>query len=58
MASLVDVALGSHAVGGLGGAGARDNSKGSGGHNTARGGPTSHRDIVGLRVSYYLPPYG
>jgi hypothetical protein len=58
IASLVDVAPGSYAVGGLGGAGARDNSKGGGGYNTTRGSSAGHRDVIGLRVSCYLPPYG
>jgi hypothetical protein len=57
IASLVDVTPGSYAVGSLGGAGAGDNSKGGSGYNTTKGGPTSYRDIVGLRVSYYLPLY-
>jgi hypothetical protein len=58
MASLVNVTLGSHAIGGLSSASARDDSEGSGGYNATRGGPTGHRDVVGLRVSYYLLPYG
>jgi hypothetical protein len=44
-------------VGGLGDTGAGDNSKDSSGYNTTRGGPTSHRDVVGLGVSCHLPPY-
>jgi hypothetical protein len=58
IASLVDVTPGSYAVGGLGGASAGDNSEGGSGYNTTRGSPTSYRDIVGLGVSCYLPPYG
>jgi hypothetical protein len=58
IASLVDVTPGSYAVGGLSGASARDNSEGGGGYNATKGGPAGHRDVVGLRVSCYLPLYG
>jgi hypothetical protein len=42
MASLVNIALSSYIVGGLGNASAKDNSKGSSGYNITKGGPTSY----------------